>query len=66
MIDTTNLDSTQLLDELQQIDHEIEMAPWRARFIKHLINPIYIGSLAGANLFFSVFLAAEYVGDIIS
>ena len=36
------------------------MAPWRARYIKHLINPVYMGSLAITNLFFSVVLLGSY------
>ena len=36
------------------------MAPWRARYIKHLINPIYMGSLAITNMIFSIILLGSY------
>ena len=36
------------------------MAPWRARYIKHLINPIYMGTLAITNMVFSIVLLGTY------
>ena len=34
------------------------IAPWRARWIPCLINPVYQGVLASFNLFFSIFMLA--------
>ena len=33
-----------------------DLAPWRARWIKKLINPVYMGALLISNMMFSVFL----------
>ena len=38
------------------------MSPWRARWTKFLINPIYIGTLAIINMIFSILLLGTY-GD---
>ena len=39
------------------------MAPWRVRFVKRLINPIYMGTLAIINITFSIILLFSY-GDL--
>ena len=45
-------------EEFEQRDEP--MSPWRARWIKFLINPIYIGTLAIINMIFSILLLGSY------
>ena len=49
--------TTLLHSEENVIRNNAEMlAPWRARWIKKLTNPVYMGALLVSNLTFSVFL----------
>ena len=42
--------------EESAIINQADLVPWRARWAKTLINPIYVGALACLNVAFTIFL----------